>query len=353
MDRPWFLAAPRLAPCVIALGAWGAMSCAEDPGPQRISDWGLFADGATQTTVEGLVEYELRAPLFSDYSTKHRFMRLPPGGEITVDAATGRLVFPDGTVIVKTFGFQADLRDPTSPERIIETRLLERRDGEWFPYVYLWDETATDAQQTRIGARVPITMIDLDGETRTFNYRVPSVAQCGNCHGGQGDVELLGPRVEQLDRDHDYGAGPENQLEHLVSMGWIASMPTGTHDFVDPADDTQSIDARARSYLHANCAHCHRDGGAADQSGLWLEIDQTDETRLGFCKIPAAAGRGTGGRSVDVWPGDPERSILMFRVASDEPGIKMPELPAVLVHDEGVTLMREWIASLPPRDCSL
>jgi hypothetical protein len=53
-----------------------------------------------------------------------------------------------------------------------------------------------------------------------------------------------------------------------------------------------------------------------------------------------------------VWPGDPERSILMFRVESDEPGVKMPELPAVLVHDEGVSLLREWIASLPPRECS-
>lgn len=338
-----------LGPLLIAAGT---TSCAEDTGPQQLSDWGIFADGATQTTVEGLVEYELRAPLFSDYSTKHRFIRLPPGGEMTVDAS-GRFVFPEGTLIVKTFGFQSDLRDPTSPERIIETRLLERRDGRWIPYVYLWDETATDAVQTRIGARVPITLIDREGETRTFNYRVPSISQCGNCHGGQGELETLGPRVEQLDRDHDYGAGDENQLAHLVSVGWLASMPTGTRPFVDPEDETASIDDRGRSYLHANCAHCHRDGGAADQSGLWLDIDQTDDTRLGICKIPAAAGRGTGGRSVDVWPGDPDRSILTFRMESDEPGIKMPELPAVLVHAEGVSVMREWIASLPPRDCSL
>ncbi|MBN8615714.1 MAG: hypothetical protein J0L92_34280 [Deltaproteobacteria bacterium] len=338
-----------LAPLCVALGT---ISCAEDPGPQRLSEWGIFADGATQTAVEGLVEYELRAPLFSDYSSKHRFIRLPPGETITVEDATGRLLFPEGTLIVKTFGFHEDLRDPSSPERIVETRLLERRDGRWLPYVYLWDETASDATSTRIGARVPVTFTDLDGEERTFSYRVPSVTQCGNCHGGRDDIEILGPRVEQLDRDHDYGSGPENQLEHLVSMGWLAAMPTGSRTFVDPADETAPIDARARSYLHANCAHCHRDGGAADQSGLWLDIDETGESRLGFCKIPAAAGRGTGGRSVDIWPGDPDRSILMFRVESDEPGIKMPELPAVLVHDEGVEVLRAWIASLPPRECA-
>ena len=341
---------PRIRTGLVAAIALGLASCAEDPGPQRLSDWGLFVDGAAQVPAEGMVEYELRAPLFSDYSSKHRFLRLPPGTTLGVDD-TGRFVYPEGTVIAKTFGFLSDLRDPSSPERIVETRLLELRGGRWIPYVYLWNDDASDATLTRVGARIPVTFTDQSGESRTIQYRVPSTTQCGNCHGGQGEVVPLGPRVEQLDRDHDYGSGPENQLAHLVDEGWLAERPTGTRQFVDPMDETEPLEDRARSYLHANCAHCHRDGGAADQSGLWFEIEQTDEARLGFCKIPAAAGRGTGGRSVDVWPGDPDRSILVFRMESDEPGVKMPELPAVLVHDEGVALMREWIAALPPRAC--
>ncbi|MBX7194332.1 MAG: hypothetical protein K1X94_19915 [Sandaracinaceae bacterium] len=332
----------------IATLALASASCAEDPGPTQLSEWGLFTAGATP--VDGLVEYELQAPLFSDYSTKRRFLRLPPGGEITV-TADGHFVFPEGTIIAKTFGFRDDLRDASSHERIVETRLLELRGGRWIPYVYLWNDDASDAQLTRIGARIPITFTDLHGETQTINYRVPSTTQCGNCHGGQGDVAPLGPRVEQLDRDHDYGAGPENQLDHLVELGWMVSRPSGPLPFVDPMDEAAPLEDRARSYLHANCAHCHRQEGAADQSGLWFDIAQTDEARLGFCKIPAAAGRGTGGRSVDIWPGDPDRSILLFRMESTEPGIKMPELPAVLVHEEGVALMREWIASLPARAC--
>ncbi len=328
-------------------------SCAgEDPAPELLSEWGLFTDGAAQIPAAGMLEYELRAPLFSDYSSKHRFIRLPPGGTLTV-AADGQLVFPEGTVIAKTFGFRADLRDPSSPERIVETRLLERRDGRWIPHVYLWNEDGSDATLTRVGARVPVTLIDASGETRSFSYRVPSRTQCGNCHGGQGDIETLGPSVEQLDRDHDYGAGPENQLARFVDEGWLPSMPTGTRRFVDPQDETASLDDRARSYLHANCAHCHHSEGAAAQSGLWLSIDQTEPSRLGICKGPAAAGMGTGGRSVDIWPGDPGRSVMTFRMASDEPGIKMPELPAVLVHDDGVALISEWIAAMPPRECGM
>lgn len=327
-------------------------SCAEpETGPRALSEWEIFTDGASQRTHDAFMPYELRAPLFSDYSRKHRFLRVPEGTEITVGEG-GRLLFPEGTLLVKTFGFLADLRDPNSPERIVETRLLEHRDGHWLPYVYLWDDVAEDAQLSRVGARVPVTFVDLEGETRSIQYRVPSIAQCGNCHGGQGEVLPLGPRVEQLDRDHDFGAGPENQLAHLVTRGWLASRPAGPHSFVDPDDESADLDARGRSYLHANCAHCHRDGGAAAQSGLWLGIEETSETRLGFCKIPVAAGRGTGGRTVDLWPGDHERSIMAFRMQSDEPGIKMPELPAVLVHTEGVALINAWIDAMPPRDCS-
>jgi uncharacterized repeat protein (TIGR03806 family) len=325
-------------------------SCAEPAGPARLSEWDLFVDGARQVPAAGVVEYEIVAPLFSDYSTKHRFIRLPESGEITVDAS-GRFVFPEGTVIAKTFGFREDVRDPASPERIVETRLLERRDGRWVPYVYLWDADGRDASLLRIGARVPVTLIDEDGASRSFSYRVPSTTQCGNCHGGRGEIDVLGPRVGQLDRDHDYGAGPENQLAHLVELGWLATVPIAPTTFVDPSDETVPLDARARAYLHANCAHCHREGGAAEQSGLWLELEETSPSRLGICKVPAAAGRGTGGRSVAIWPGDPDRSIMTFRMQSDEPGIKMPELPTVTVHTAGVALIRDWIAAMPPTNC--
>lgn len=328
---------------------------ASDRGPLHLSDWDLFVDPANQIPAPGVVPYAINSPLFSDHANKHRFIRLPEGGEITLEA-DGTWTFPEGTLIVKTFGFLTDERDPSLGEQLIETRLLSREDGEWVPYVYLWNEAETDADLELAGQRVDVSFIDRDGENISINYRVPTATQCANCHGGVEEIEPLGPRLDQMDHLFDYGSGPENQLDHMEALGMFASVvppAAERHPLVDPMDTTAPLDARARAYLHANCSHCHRDVGAARQSGLWLNIEVTEPSRLGVCKGPVAAGRGTGGRSVDVWPGDASRSIMTFRMASEEPGIKMPELPTVLSHHEGVALITEWIDAMEPVDCTV
>jgi len=111
------------------------------------------------------------------------------------------------------------------------------------------------------------------------------------------------------------------------------------------ADD--DLEHRARSYLDINCGHCHNPHGAADTSGLFLYGAETSARRLGVCKPPIAAGRGTGGRRVSVMPGEPDASILIFRVGDTDPGIMMPELGRATVHEEGLALLRRWVESLP------
>jgi hypothetical protein len=111
------------------------------------------------------------------------------------------------------------------------------------------------------------------------------------------------------------------------------------------ADD--DIERRARSYLDVNCGHCHNPHGAADTSGLFLYAGETSARRLGVCKPPIAAGRGTGGRHVSVMPGKPGESILIYRVGDTDPGIMMPELGRATVHEEGLALLRRWVESLP------
>jgi uncharacterized repeat protein (TIGR03806 family) len=255
-------------------------------------------------------------------------------------------------VIVKTFGFLADLCDPTSIETLVETRLLVRRDGVWVPLIYRYDPDMHEARLYQYGMRVPVEWDDLAGAHRAIDYRVPDAVQCANCHGGVDPVHLLGLRVRQLDRLHDYGSGPVNQLDHFVSVGILASAPAvaDRHPLDDPFG-TAPLEARARSYMEANCAHCHRVNGGSSQSGLLLGIEITDPLRLGECKDPAAAGHGAGGRAVDVMPGYPDESVLVYRVESDEPGVKMPELPTILHHAEGAALLREWIAAMPPDRC--
>ncbi len=322
-------------------------------GPPHLSDWGLFADAAAQVPAEGVIPYEVISPLFSDYANKHRFIRLPEGGQITYTAGGDDFEYPIGTVLVKTFGYLHDLRDPSAGERLVETRLMVREDdGRWHPYVYLWNDDMSGADLMQVGARVDVEWIHSDGEMRTLRYRVPNAVQCRNCHGGRDETSPIGPRGEQLDRDNDFGDGPENQIDHMVNLGLFANdVPAfdARQRLADPMGDGPLYD-RGRAYLDANCSHCHNERGPASQSGLWLGAHIDDEDRLGFCKVPAAAG-DTGGRHWDVVPSAPDDSLMIYRMSSEVPGTKMPELPALLSHTEGVALMREWIGALPARTC--
>ena len=71
---------------------------------------------------------------------------------------------------------------------------------------------------------------------------------------------------------------------------------------------------------------------------------------MGVCKPPVAAGGGAGDRLYSIVPGEPDESILLYRMEHDDPAIMMPELGRATAHAEGVALIRDWIASLPG-DC--
>lgn len=338
---------------VLVLISCGTPAPAVPTGPALLSEWGLFEDMEHQIPSEGVIPYEVNAQLFSDYASKHRFIRVPEGEQLSV-GADGRFVYPEGTVLVKTFGFQHDFGDPSAGERLIETRLLVREDGAWVPLTYVYDDDMREARLFQFGQRVDISWITTTDETRSITYRVPNAIQCANCHGGTGELDVLGVRVDQLDRDHDYGTGLENQLDHLVAVGALDAAPpvADRHPLPDPFDPTSgTLDARARAYLDANCSGCHREGGGAEQTGLFLGVQIPSGGDIGICKLPVAAGHAADGRLADIVPGDPDGSIMMFRVETEVAGWKMPELPTVLHHAEGAALLREWIAAMPPDDC--
>ena len=64
-------------------------------------------------------------------------------------------------------------------------------------------------------------------------------------------------------------------------------------------------------------------------------------------KPPIAAGRGTSKLKYTIVPGEPEKSIMLYRIRSTDPGIMMPELGRRLTHMEGAELVREWIKAMP------
>jgi uncharacterized repeat protein (TIGR03806 family) len=322
--------------------------------PETLAGWGLFrGNGATQEPALGVIPYEVIAPLFSDYSIKHRFIRLPAGKKMTY-SDTSKWGVSDGTILVKTFAFPRDTRASGKGERLIETRLLVREAGLWSVLVYKWNDEQTEARRFVAGTRLPISWIDEMGQTHEQTYRIPSTEDCKTCHGGKEEVEPLGLRTRQLDRTFDHGEGPENQIDYLARLGSFEQAPPRAGErprLSDPMGD-DPLAARARSYLEGNCAHCHRQGGDSQSSGLWLNLENEAREHLGICKIPLAAGRGAGNLDFDIVPGEPDQSIMVFRMESTEPDIKMPEMPSLEPDRSGAQLIREWIAAMSTKGCN-
>ncbi|WP_435418209.1 SO2930 family diheme c-type cytochrome [Parerythrobacter aurantius] len=293
-----------------------------DESPARLSQFGFFADGTRQLPAEHVLPYRLNMPLYSDGADKLRFLYIPPGGKIAAEG-DGLLKFPVGSALIKTFAFGEG-----AARRLIETRVLLHRSNGWVALPYRWNAEQTDAVLALAGGRVEIeTAAD-----ETISYRIPNKNQCKECHGLDGAVVPIGPKARNLDRD------------------WLARLglaPAGA-DSLPVWEERAGADAAkaARAYLDVNCAHCHRPGAAASNSGLDLRWEQDDPVRLGVLKRPVAAGRGSGGFDFDIDPGHPERSILTYRMGSREPGVAMPELGKSTVDADGLALIERWIREM-------
>lgn len=177
--------------------------------------------------------------------------------------------------------------------------------------------------------------------------------QCKGCHINNGTMTPIGPSARQLNGDFAYHDGTKkNQLTHWQKRGILNDLPdlAQVDKAASPTDPHATLEAKARAYLDINCAHCHKDGSPAVTSGFLTDFYQTDKSKLGFFKGPIAAGRGSGNRKYDIVPGKPDESIVLFRMESTDPGIMMPELARKLKHEEGVELIRNWIASLKESD---
>jgi len=317
---------------------------------ERLSQYGLF-DGlaAEQKPAAGVIPYDLNSALFSDYAAKYRFVKLPPGTQATY-REDEVFEFPVGTVIAKTFAYTHDSRDASRGRRLLETRILKRDPDGWVGLPYIWNADQTDAILDVAGDTVDVSWIHTDGRGRTNNYIIPNSNQCKGCHKAGEMVLPIGPKARHLNRDFAYAEGTENQLDHWSRIGALAGTPVSAHSprlaaWDDPKSGT--LNARARAWLEINCAHCHSPEGPARNSGLDLLASQQNPTAFGIRKPPVAAGLGSGGLPFDIVPGQPDRSILAYRIASTHPGVMMPELGKRLVHEEGVALIRAWIAAMP------
>jgi uncharacterized repeat protein (TIGR03806 family) len=325
--------------CLLFLAFFGLVS-AESKYRENLSDYGFFKGNLKdQIPVDGVMPYVLNSPLFSDYASKLRFVRLPSGQSVAYNPDSV-LQFPVGTAIVKTFYYPIDERSPKKGRRLMETRVLLHEAKGWVALPYIWNKEQTEAVLEVAGGSDEVAWTDVSGKKQSFVYQVPNMNQCKGCHERSGEMTPIGPSVRQLNDGH--------QLQNWENAGLLKGLPKDhIPALVNYSDATASLDDRVKAYLDINCAHCHNATGPARSSGLYLDWNSKDRTAYGFLKPPVAAGRGSGNLSYDIVPGKPDQSILPYRMASRDPGVMMPELGRQLTHHEGVELVRSWIASLP------
>ena len=286
----------------------------------------------------GVLPYDLNMPFFSDYALKKHFVYVPPGNAAAFDT-TNVLDLPTGSVLIKHFYYD----NVNGAEKYMETRLLINQSDGWQAETYEWNAAQTDAKRTVLGGTRNITAV-VNGQTENFNYLIPNVNQCKNCHANGSDMEPIGPMVHNLNKPYDYSDGTENQLDKWIAGGLLESPSFGNIPAFPQMDDaTASLHVKARAYLAVNCSSCHRLSGSASNSGLYLEYENEDSLSLGYFKTPTAAGSGSGGLQYVIDPGDADASILLYRMISDEVDERMPEIGRDLSHTQGIELIRDWI----------
>lgn len=321
-----------VARCLVGVGE-GA------PPPSRLSETGCLDSIVPFRPTPELVPFAVSSPLFSDDTEKHRWLAVTPGMRATF-REDGSMELPVGSVIAKLFA------QPTDPSIPLELRFSVRSEeapGFVF-FSYRFDPDGQDARLLDAQETTDFTLPD----GRDVAYVFPGPGTCSTCHAQLG---TLGPTVEQLAIPVRYGRDEQEQLEALEALGVVG--PALTFDVMpNPFDRDAPLEKRARAYLHANCAHCHRPGGFAPP-GLDLDLrwsTPTEDTRT-IC-VPTQF-EATAGDGMRIDPAYPDDSVIVRRMratSGEFPG-PMPPVARAIVDERGAALIREWAASLDASLC--
>lgn len=305
---------------------------ATDTAPRLLSDTGCVNSNDAKQPASGLIPYAINVPFWSDGADKDRWMALPGGQNIAVQP-DGDWSFPTGTVLMKNFHIGT---------RLIETRLFMRHpDGVWGGFSYEWNAQQTDATLLEGGA-----VRDLgNGSSWIF----PSEGQCLECHT-EAAGRALGLETAQLNRSFTYPQTNRTANE-LTTLNYIGMLTPAIADastqpaLPDPFNSNAALGDRARAYLHSNCSQCHRPGGPTPSN-----MDLRYTTRLiatNACDAPPQSGDlGLGANARLIAPGNSGNSLLAVRMNRRDSG-GMPPLASNSVDTAGVSLIAQWIDSLP------
>lgn len=319
--------------------------------PTRLSQTGLFASTKEHQPAPGVIPYSINAQPWADGATAERFVALPGETKLGVydkeDVQQGFIKgawsFPSDGVLVKTLSL--DNIPKRFGSRRIETQILHMDGDTWKAYSYLWNDEQTDAELVPAeGTEKELNILDTRsaGGWRQQTWTVASRTQCILCHTTRAG-SIHGFNVSQLNRDHDYGGATDNQLRTLDRIGLFEHSPEIKPPLADPYDASADLDRRARTWLHVNCAHCHRRGGGGS-AFIDLRHDIALEKASLLGSRPIQGTFGIHGAEI-VSAGQPNHSVLFYRVSKLGRG-RMPYFGSSLIDDRGVALLRDWIVQL-------
>jgi|SRR6478735_850976 len=314
---------------------------------QKLSLTGCMNPTNVTKFADRVIPYEVNSPLWSDSADKQRGFVIPAGKTIHIkdcaampsecldSADTGKWVFPVGTVLLKNFLFNS---------KLVETRLFVRNDEQtWVGYSYQWDAAQADA--TALPDERRRVMVDSGSGMVSWTY--PNRTDCMKCHNSAGGFSL-GPETRQMNRM----VGASNQIDAFKAKNLFDTPPTAPYQaalvtplVTAPADDA-AVDKQARSYMHANCAFCHRpDNGDLGAVNIDLRLDRTLK-QTNMCNAdPVKGDQGVTGAKLLI-PNDPAKSITWLRVNAPEDMGRMPQIGTYEIHTAGVKLLGDWITSI-------
>ncbi|MBO9673626.1 MAG: hypothetical protein J7577_09280 [Sphingobacteriaceae bacterium] len=287
----------------------------------KLSSYQLFkGEMAKLKPNDGVEIFELASTLFTDYAEKQRLIKLPKGKQMVLNGA-GLPIFPEGTIIAKTFYYSKVAK---KGREIIETRLLILHQSKWNVATFRWNAAQNEADLIADGAAIPIDFMGLDGERRKISYHIPTKQECVSCHRQNDELIPIGPKARNLNFNVERGGESINQLSYLMKRGVIKKGKIDSLTKLPNYHDTSiPVGQRARAYMDINCAHCHQAGGFAGNTTLNLDYrTDLDHTGISFNK-----------------------SNIVIR--TNQMGeFHMPKLGTTVIDREGVALIKRYISGL-------
>lgn len=327
--------------------------------PRNLSETGLFTSLESLETAPGVYPYSAMQTAFRDGASSEFAVGVPGLETIKTGRQKRNWVYPKDTVFAKTLTLDTLNEDGQVQPRRVETQVLHYDGATWQPYCYVWNEQQTDAELiSSSGGNSQFSIINSDGNKETLDWRHHSRSECRACHIKQtgGALAFSYENLASLkDIRQEDGDDPNNAISQVdwfidlkildkeAAKGWNIQQMVKTNQ----ADS--SLEEKARSYLAANCAHCHcRGGGGTVALDLLYSNDTSAINAVGF-----EATQGTFGlpNAKVIVPGAPERSVLFYRMATSGKG-HMPKLWTRLNDVEGLKLIHEWIQTMDPGENS-